>query len=118
MTATYHGSKRALPAAPCSTGRERRYAEVASDLASVRVGEPAALLQQTGQYELRWCSGCCPAPWRLSRCTRMRVITAGSSMAAVLKRMLAPLDNRQGAGQHPEHPPRAPPQRVLPGLME
>ena len=24
---------------------------------------------------------------------------------AVVKRMLAPLDNRQGAGQHPEHPP-------------
>ena len=37
---------------------------------------------------------------------------------AVIKRMLAHLDNRQGAGHHPEHPPRAPPQLVQPGLME
>ena len=37
---------------------------------------------------------------------------------AVIKRILAHLDNRQGAGQHPEHPPRAPPQLVLPGLMK
>ena len=37
---------------------------------------------------------------------------------AVIKRILAHLDNRQGAGQHPEHPPRAPPLLALPGLME
>ena len=47
----------------------------------------------------------------------MQVIAAIEA-PAVLKRMLAPLDNRQGAGQHPEHPPRAAPQRVLPGVME
>jgi len=37
---------------------------------------------------------------------------------AVIKRILAHLDNRQGARQHPEHPPRAPPQLVLPGLLD
>ena len=39
-------------AAASRTRRERRYAEVASGLASVRVGEPAALLHQTGQYSV------------------------------------------------------------------
>ena len=47
----------------------------------------------------------------------MKVI-ASIEDPAVIKRILAHLDNRQGAGQHPEHPPRAPPQRVLPGLMK
>ena len=37
---------------------------------------------------------------------------------AVIKRILAHLDNSQDAGPHPEHPPCAPPQLVLPGLME
>ena len=37
---------------------------------------------------------------------------------AVIKRILAHLDNRQGAGQHPEHPPRAPPLLAQPGLTE
>ena len=48
---------------------------------------------------------------------KMKVI-ASIEDPAVVKRMLAHLDNRQGAGQHPEHPPRAPPQLVLPGLLE
>ena len=48
---------------------------------------------------------------------KMKVIAAIED-PAVIKRILAPLDNRQGARQHPEHPPRAPPQLVLPGLME
>ena len=39
-------------------------------------------------------------------------------VGTVIKGILAHLENRLGAGQHPEHPPRAPPQRVLPGLME
>ena len=39
---------------------------------------------------------------------KMQVIAAIEA-PAVIKRMLAPLDNRQGAGQHPEHPPRAVP---------
>ena len=47
----------------------------------------------------------------------MKVI-ASIEDPAVIKRFLAHLDNRQGAGQHPEHPPRAPPQLVLPGLMK
>ena len=37
---------------------------------------------------------------------------------AVIKRILAPLEQDPGAAQHPEHPPRAPPQFVLPGLKE
>ena len=37
---------------------------------------------------------------------------------AVIKRILAHLENSQDAGPHPEHPPRAPPQFVLPGLKE
>ena len=37
---------------------------------------------------------------------------------AELKRILAPLDDSQDADPHPERPPRAPPQLVLPGLME
>ena len=37
---------------------------------------------------------------------------------AVSKRSLAPLENSQDAGLHPEHPPRAPPPLTLPGLME
>ena len=34
---------------------------------------------------------------------------------AVIKRILAHLENSQDAGLHPEHPPRAPPQLTLPG---
>ena len=37
---------------------------------------------------------------------------------AVIKRILAHLDHRQSAGQHPEHPTPAPLQLALPGLME
>ena len=37
---------------------------------------------------------------------------------AVITRILAPLEQGPGAAQHPEHPPRAPPQFGLPGLME
>ena len=48
---------------------------------------------------------------------KMKVI-ASIEDPAVVKRILAHLDNRQGAGQHPEHPSRAPPQLVLPGLMK
>ena len=48
---------------------------------------------------------------------KMKVI-ASIEDPAVIKRMLAHLDNRQSAGQHPEHPPRTPPQLMLPGLFE
>ena len=48
---------------------------------------------------------------------KMKVI-ASIEDPAVIKRILVHLDNRQGVGQHPEHPPRAPPQLVLPGLMD
>ena len=37
---------------------------------------------------------------------------------AVIKRILAHLEQGRGAAQHPEHPPRAPPQLTLPGLKE
>ena len=37
---------------------------------------------------------------------------------ALIKRILAHLENSQDAGPHPEHPPRAPPQLTLPGLRE
>ena len=37
---------------------------------------------------------------------------------AVITRILAPLEQGPGAAQDPEHPPRAPPQFGLPGLME
>ena len=37
---------------------------------------------------------------------------------AVIKRILAHLEQGPCAAQHPEHPRRAPPQFVLPGLME
>ncbi len=37
---------------------------------------------------------------------------------AVIKRILVHLEHRQGAGQHPEHPPRAPLQPALPGLRD
>ena len=47
----------------------------------------------------------------------MKVI-ASIEDPAVIKRLLAHLDNRPGAWQHPEHPPRGPPQRALPGLLE
>ena len=47
----------------------------------------------------------------------MRVI-ASLEDPAVIKRILAHLDQGPGAAQHPEHPPRAPPQFVLPGLRE
>ena len=47
----------------------------------------------------------------------MKVI-AGIEDPAVIKRILAQLDHGPGAEQHPEHPPRAPPQLVLPGLMD
>ena len=45
-------------------------------------------------------------------------VAASIEDPAVIKRILAHLDNRQGAGQHPEHPPRAPPQLMLPGLLD
>ena len=56
----------------------------------------------------------------------MDVETCGGTMRviacledpAVIKRILAHLEQGPGAAQHPEHPPRAPPQFVLPGLME
>ena len=48
---------------------------------------------------------------------RMKVI-AGIEDPAVIKRILAHLDNRQGVGQHVEHPPWAPLQLMLPGLLE
>ena len=48
---------------------------------------------------------------------KMKVIAAIED-PAVIKRILAHLDNHQGAGHHPAHPPRAPPQLVAPGLME
>ena len=47
----------------------------------------------------------------------MKVI-ASLEEPALSKRILAPLDNHSGKGQHPEHPPRAPPQLTLPGLLE
>ena len=37
---------------------------------------------------------------------------------AIIKCILAHLDHGPSAGQLPEHPPRAPPQLTLPGLME
>ena len=48
---------------------------------------------------------------------KMKVIAAIED-PAVIKRMLAHLDNRQRAGHHPAHPPRAPPQLVAPGLLD
>ena len=48
---------------------------------------------------------------------QMKVI-ASIEDPAVIKRILAHLDNHPGKGQHPEHPPRAPPQFELPGLKE
>ena len=45
----------------------------------------------------------------------MRVI-ASREDPAVIKRFLAPLENGRGVAQHPEHPPRAPPQLTLLGL--
>ena len=48
---------------------------------------------------------------------QMKVIAAIEE-PAVITRILAHLDHGQGTGQHPEHPPRAPPQLVLPGLRE
>lgn len=48
---------------------------------------------------------------------KMKVIVAIED-PAVIKRILAHLDNRQGAGQYPEHPLRARPQLALPGQME
>ena len=47
----------------------------------------------------------------------MKVI-ASIEDPAVIKRILAHLDNRQGVGQHVEHPPWAPLQLMLPGLLE
>ena len=47
----------------------------------------------------------------------MKVIASIEDPAEV-KRILAHLDHRPGAGQHPERPPRALPQLVLPGLMD
>ena len=38
--------------------------------------------------------------------------------SAVIKRILAHLDSHRSTAQHPEHPPRAPPQLTLPGLTE
>ena len=37
---------------------------------------------------------------------------------AMIKRILAHLANHPYAEQHPEYPPRAPPQLTLPDLME
>ena len=48
---------------------------------------------------------------------QMKVI-ASIEEPAVIKRILAPLDSHPGRAQHPEHPPRAPPQFTLPGLMD
>ena len=48
---------------------------------------------------------------------QMKVI-ASIEEPAVVKRILAPLDSHPGRAQHPEHPPRAPPQFTLPGLMD
>ena len=47
----------------------------------------------------------------------MRVIASREDLA-VIKRFLALLENGRGVAQHPEHPPRAPPQLTLPGLEE
>ena len=47
----------------------------------------------------------------------MKVI-ASIEDPAVVKPILAHLDNRQGAGHHPEHPPRAPSQLMLPGRLD
>ena len=48
---------------------------------------------------------------------KMKVI-ASIEDPAVIKRILAHLDNRQGVGQHLEHPPWAPPQLMLRGLLD
>ena len=48
---------------------------------------------------------------------KMKVI-ASIEDPVVIKRILAHLDDRQGAGQHLELPPWAPPQLMLPGLLE
>ena len=45
-------------------------------------------------------------------------VSASLEDPAVIKRILAHLEQGPGAAQHPEHPPRAPPQFVLPGLKE
>ena len=46
----------------------------------------------------------------------MKVIAAIED-PAVIKRILTHLENSAGVAQHPEHPPRAPPQFELFGLM-
>ena len=48
---------------------------------------------------------------------QMKVI-ASIEDPAVIKSILAHLDHGPSAGQLPEHPPRAPPQLTLPGLMD
>ena len=51
-------------------------------------------------------------------CGRTMRVIASLEDLAVIKRCLAPLGNGRGVAQHPEHPPRAPPQLTLPGLKE
>ena len=48
---------------------------------------------------------------------QMKVIAAYDD-PALTKRIPAQLQNGQDAGPHPEHPSRASPQLVLPGLMQ
>ena len=51
-------------------------------------------------------------------CGGQMKVMASIEEPAVVKRILAHLDSHPGTGQHPEHPPRAPPQFTLPGLMD
>ena len=44
-------------------------------------------------------------------------LIAGIEDPAVIKLILAHLENHLSAGQYPEHPPRGPPQLTLPGSM-
>ena len=68
----------------------------------------AQRLQRVFKMEIETCAACGG---------KMKVITCIED-PAVIKRILAPLDSHPRSAQHPEYPPRAPPQLTLPGLKD
>ncbi len=81
------GSKGRRPAAPCCTACERCYAEAVQTMRPYVWVSPRPNPSGPGSTSCGGarggCAGCCPAPCRLSRCAKMRLITAGSSMVAM-----------------------------------